>query len=73
VWRTTTARGSPSSGQVVLRWNDPTTADGAQGLFRDDADPSVKRGKLRLLVATDSAQDVTVRVVRRERSARRVR
>jgi endoglycosylceramidase len=35
------------------RWNDPTTADGAQGLFRDDADPSsVKRGKLRLLVRT---------------------
>jgi endoglycosylceramidase len=35
------------------RWNDPTTADGAQGLFRDDADPSsVKHGKLRLLVRT---------------------
>lgn len=35
------------------RWNDPTTADGAQGLFRDDADPSsVKRGKVRLLVRT---------------------
>jgi endoglycosylceramidase len=35
------------------RWNDPTTADTAQGLFRDDADPStVKRGKLRLLVRT---------------------
>ena len=35
------------------RWNDPTTADGAQGLFRDDADlGSVKRGKVRLLVRT---------------------
>lgn len=35
------------------RWNDPTTADGAQGLFRDDRDlGSVKRGKLRLLVRT---------------------
>ena len=34
-------------------WNDPTTADGDQGLFRDDADPStVKRGKLRRLVRT---------------------
>lgn len=35
------------------RWNDPTTADGDQGLFREDADPAtVKRGKLRLLVRT---------------------
>jgi len=35
------------------RWNDPTTADTAQGLFRDDADPSsVKRAKLRMLVRT---------------------
>ena len=35
------------------RWNDPTTADTAQGLFRDDADlGSVKRGKARLLVRT---------------------
>jgi endoglycosylceramidase len=34
-------------------WNDPTTADGDQGLFRDDADlASVKRRKLRLLVRT---------------------
>ena len=34
-------------------WNDPTTADGAQGLFRDDADlSSVKRAKLRRLVRT---------------------
>lgn len=34
-------------------WNDPTTADGDQGLFRDDRDLStVKRGKLRLLVRT---------------------
>lgn len=34
-------------------WNDPTTADGAQGLFRDDADLStVKREKLRELVRT---------------------
>jgi endoglycosylceramidase len=35
------------------RWNDPTTADDAQGLFRDDADlTSVKRAKLRVLVRT---------------------
>lgn len=35
------------------RWNDPTTADTAQGLFRDDADPSsVKRAKVRMLVRT---------------------
>jgi endoglycosylceramidase len=34
-------------------WNDPTTADGDQGLFRDDADlATVKRRKLRLLVRT---------------------
>ncbi len=34
-------------------WNDPTTADGDQGLFRDDADlSSVKRAKLRRLVRT---------------------
>jgi endoglycosylceramidase len=34
-------------------WNDPTTADGDQGLFRDDADlSSVKRKKLRRLVRT---------------------
>jgi endoglycosylceramidase len=34
-------------------WNDPTTADGDQGLFRDDADLStVKRKKLRRLVRT---------------------
>jgi len=34
-------------------WRDPTTADGDQGLFRDDADPStVKRAKVRLLVRT---------------------
>ena len=34
-------------------WNDPTTADGDQGLFRDDADlSSVKRQKLRRLVRT---------------------
>ena len=34
-------------------WNDPTTADGDQGLFRDDADPrSVKKQKLRRLVRT---------------------
>jgi endoglycosylceramidase len=35
------------------RWDDPTTADTSQGLFRDDADPSsVKRAKLRMLVRT---------------------
>lgn len=35
------------------RWNDPTTADDAQGLFRDDADPStVKTEKVRRLVRT---------------------
>ncbi len=35
------------------RWNDPTTADDAQGLFRDDADlTSVKRAKVRVLVRT---------------------
>jgi hypothetical protein len=35
------------------RWNDPTTADTSQGLFRDDADlTSAKRGKVRLLVRT---------------------
>jgi len=35
------------------RWNDPTTADDAQGLFRDDADlRTVKRAKLRRLVRT---------------------
>jgi len=34
-------------------WNDPTTADGDQGLFRDDRDlTSVKRAKLRTLVRT---------------------
>lgn len=34
-------------------WNDPTTADGAQGMFRDDAQlSSVKRAKLRTLVRT---------------------
>ena len=34
-------------------WDDPTTADDAQGLFTDDADlSSVKAGKLRLLVRT---------------------
>ena len=34
-------------------WNDPTTADGDQGLFRDDADlSSAKRKKLRRLVRT---------------------
>jgi hypothetical protein len=34
-------------------WNDPTTADRAQGLFADDRDfSSVKRGKVRLLVRT---------------------
>jgi len=34
-------------------WDDPTTADAAQGLFTDDADLStVKEGKLRLLVRT---------------------
>ncbi|MBV6728443.1 glycoside hydrolase family 5 protein [Nocardioides daeguensis] len=35
------------------QWRDPTTADDAQGLFRDDADfGSVKQDKLRLLVRT---------------------
>lgn len=35
------------------RWDDPTTADDAQGLFRDDADlSSVKTDKLRQLVRT---------------------
>ena len=35
------------------RWNDPTTADVAQGLFRDDTDLStVKRQKVRRLVRT---------------------
>lgn len=35
------------------RWDDPTTADTAQGMFRDDADlSSVKRAKLRVLVRT---------------------
>jgi endoglycosylceramidase len=35
------------------RWNDPTTADTAQGLFRDDADlSSVKQDKLAVLVRT---------------------
>ena len=35
------------------RWNDPTTADTAQGLFRDDTDLStVKRAKVRRLVRT---------------------
>jgi endoglycosylceramidase len=35
------------------RWDDPTTADTAQGMFRDDADLStVKRAKLRMLVRT---------------------
>ena len=34
-------------------WNDPTTADGDQGLFRDDADlAAVKRAKVRPLVRT---------------------
>jgi endoglycosylceramidase len=34
-------------------WNDPTTADNAQGLFRDDRDfASAKTGKLRELVRT---------------------
>ncbi len=34
-------------------WNDPTTADNAQGLFRDDRDLStVKRQKVRRLVRT---------------------
>jgi endoglycosylceramidase len=34
-------------------WNDPTTADNAQGLFEDDRDFStVKKGKVRLLVRT---------------------
>lgn len=34
-------------------WNDPTTADTKQGLFRDDTDLStVKKGKLRRLVRT---------------------
>lgn len=34
-------------------WDDPTTADAAQGLFTDDADlTSVKPGKLRQLVRT---------------------
>jgi endoglycosylceramidase len=34
-------------------WRDPTTADDAQGLFRDDRDRStVKRKKLRALVRT---------------------
>lgn len=35
------------------QWNDPTTADEAQGLFADDADlDSVKQEKLRTLVRT---------------------
>ena len=35
------------------RWDDPTTADDAQGMFADDADlTSVKTGKLRKLVRT---------------------
>ena len=35
------------------RWNDPTTADTAQGLFRDDADlTTAKRAKVRVLVRT---------------------
>jgi endoglycosylceramidase len=35
------------------RWDDPTTADDAQGMFADDADlTSVKEGKLRTLVRT---------------------
>lgn len=35
------------------QWNDPTTADDAQGLFVDDADlSSVKEGKVRTLVRT---------------------
>jgi len=35
------------------RWDDPTTADGDQGLFTDDTDlSSVKSGKVRLLVRT---------------------
>ena len=35
------------------RWDDPTTADTAQGMFRDDADlSSVKRAKLRMLERT---------------------
>ncbi|KAA1425721.1 cellulase family glycosylhydrolase [Nocardioides antri] len=35
------------------RWDDPTTADDAQGMFADDADLStVKRAKLRRLVRT---------------------
>ena len=39
-------------------WNDPTTADGDQGLFRDDADlRSVKRAKLRRLVRTYAQAD----------------
>jgi hypothetical protein len=34
-------------------WNDPTTADGDQGLFTDDTDlTSVKRAKVRVLVRT---------------------
>jgi cellulase (glycosyl hydrolase family 5)/glycosyl hydrolase family 5 len=34
-------------------WNDPTTADGDQGLFADDTDlSSVKRAKARVLVRT---------------------
>ena len=34
-------------------WNDPTTADNAQGLFEDDRDLSTaKKGKVRLLVRT---------------------
>jgi hypothetical protein len=34
-------------------WNDPTTADGDQGLFTDDTDPSsLKQDKARLLVRT---------------------
>ena len=34
-------------------WNDPTTADGDQGLFADDTDlSSVKQAKVRVLVRT---------------------
>jgi endoglycosylceramidase len=40
-------------------WNDPTTADGDQGLFTDDTDfSSVKQAKVRVLVRT-YAQAVT--------------
>ncbi len=34
------------------RWDDPTTADDAQGLFRDDADRSTTKPKVRTLVRT---------------------